>query len=258
MARSDLPPFMRSMIPPLGLAILVCTVWQVCVVAFDIKPFLLPSPLAVLQAFVGDLGGFVASARYTASAAICGLTVSTLVGLVVGILFSQSSLVRRSGYPYAIYLQTAPIVAVAPLLVNWIGEGFVTTVVVVFIISLFPIVTNTTDGLLATPPALRELFQLNGASRWQILWSLQLPYALPRIITGVKISSAMVILGATVGEYFVGSLKQGGLGNVIFKANSMLRTDRLFAATILCTVLSVTIFSVVSFVGSRAVRWSDS
>jgi len=249
---------MRSVLPPLGLAVFVCIVWQTFVVAMDIKPFLLPSPLAVVSAFASDISGFVASAGYTAAAAICGLLASTIVGLAVGIIFSQSALVRGSGYPYAIYLQTAPIVAVAPLLVNWIGEGFGTIVVVVFIISLFPIITNTTDGLLATPSGLRELFRLNNANRWQTLWLLQLPFAMPRIITGIKISSAMVILGATVGEYFVGSLKQGGLGNVIFKANSMFRTDRLFAATILCTVLSVTIFSVVSFVGSRAVRWSDS
>ena len=255
---SRLPQFVKPALPPLGFAALVCLVWQALVVLLDIKPFLLPSPIAVLKAFTSDLGDFAASAGYTALAAVCGLVASSLVGLVVGILFSQSALIRRSGYPYAIYLQTAPIVAVAPLLVNWIGEGFGTIVVVVFIISLFPIVTNTTDGLLATPPELRELFQLNSASRWQALWMLQLPYAMPQIITGVKISSAMVILGATVGEYFVGSLQQGGLGNVIFKANSLLRTDRLFAATILCTVLSVAIFSAVSFFGSRAVRWSDS
>lgn len=249
----------RAATPALVFAALFCAMWQATVVVFDLKPFLLPSPFRVWQAFASNTGEFAVAARFTALAALCGLCASTVVGILVGILFSQSSLIRRGGYPFAIYLQTAPIVAIAPLLVNWIGEGFATIVVVVFIISLFPIVTNTTDGLLSVPWDLRELFRLNKASRWQTLWLLQLPYALPRILTGIKISSAMVILGATVGEYFVGSFgtDDTGLGHAIFKANSLFQTDRLFAATILCTILSVTIFSSVSVVGRLLVRWSD-
>lgn len=249
----------RTVAPPIMLAVVFCAIWHLGVTLFDVKPFLLPSPLRVGEAFVTHRSVFATAARFTALAALGGLAASTIVGIFVGILFAQSSFVRRSGYPYAIYLQTAPIVAIAPLLVNWIGEGFTTIVVVVFIISLFPIVTNTTDGLLAVPQDLRELFRLNKATRWQTLWLLQLPYALPRILTGVKISSAMVILGATVGEYFVGSFSTDdtGLGHAIFKANSLFQTDRLFAATILCTVLSVIIFSSVSAVGRLLVRWAE-
>ena len=254
-----LSAMLRTLLPPVGLAIATCLLWQASVVAFDIKPFLLPSPLAVFAAFTGNAASFLLGARFTAMAALCGLAASAVVGILVGIMFSQSPFVRRSGYPYAIYLQTAPIVAVAPLLVNWIGEGFATIVVVVFIISLFPIVTNTTDGLLAVPQDLHELFRLNKATSWQTLRLLQLPYAMPRILTGIKISSAMVILGATIGEYFVGSFtgNETGLGHAIFKANSLFQTDRLFAATILCTILSILIFSAVSAAGNFLIRWRD-
>ena len=247
------------LLPPIVLAIGFLTAWQAVVTCFDIQPFLLPGPRLVGRAFVDHAGAFFTAARFTASAALCGLVASSLVGITIGILFSQSSLIRRSGYPYAIYLQTAPIVAIAPLLVNWIGEGFVTVVIVVFIISLFPIITNTTDGMLSVPQDLRELFQLNQATRWQTLRLLQFPYALPRIVTGIKISSAMVILGATVGEYFVGSFatENTGLGHAIFTANSRFQTDRLFAVTILCTILSVSIFSLVSLLGSYLVRWTS-
>lgn len=249
----------RSILPPLIFAVTTGVIWQVCVAIFDIKPFLLPSPVQVFQAFYQNSREFMVAARFTGSAALCGLAASTVVGILIGVLFSQSPLARRSGYPYAIYLQTAPIVAIAPLLVNWIGEGFSTIVVVVFIISLFPIITNTTDGMLAVSQDLTDLFRLHDASRLQTLWLLQLPYAMPRILTGIKISSAMVILGATVGEYFVGSFTgtDTGLGHAIFKANSRFQTDRLFAATILCTILSVIIFYTVTLVGRKLVHWSE-
>ena len=255
-----LTSIVRGFWPPLIFAVVLALVWELAVMAFDIKPFLLPTPRQIGAAFLDNFDAYRDAARYTTLAAICGLASSTVVGLAIGILFSWSPLIRRGGYPYAIYLQTAPIVAIAPLLVNWIGEGFATIVVVVFIISLFPIITNTTDGLLSVPQDLHELFRLNQATRWQTLWLLQLPYALPRIMTGVKISSAMVILGATVGEYFVGSFttSDSGLGHAIFKANSLFQTDRLFAATILCTILSVIIFSAVSTAGRFAARWSES
>ena len=224
----------RQVLPPIALALIVLSAWQAVVTAFQIEKYLLPSPTQVVRAFVEGREELLRAAGFTIKAALAGLAASTLVGITVAILFSQSGMLRRSAYPYAIYLQTAPIVAIAPLIAVWIGEGIMAIIVVVFIISLFPVITNATDGLLAIPSELQELFRLNRATRWQTLWMLQLPQAMPRIITGIKISSAMVVLGATVGEYFVGSFsaKATGLGHVIFKAGPNLQTDKLFAATI--------------------------
>lgn len=243
--------------PPLVLATIVAGLWQFFVWNWDIQPFLLPAPMAVARSMLDNAEELFSSARFTATAALCGLAASIVFGVLIAVLFSQSALIRRSAYPYAIYLQTAPIVAIAPLLATWIGEGFMAVVVVVFIISLFPVITNSTDGLLAVPEDLRELFRLNHATRWQTLLQLQLPYALPRILTGIKISSAMVVLGATVGEYFVGSFTRSdtGLGHAIFKASSLMQTDKLFATTIVCTILSVTIFYTVSALGRLLVAW---
>ena len=247
-------------IPPVVLACMTMAGWEFAVWALEIQPFLLPSPSRVARAIAADWMGLLSAARFTVTAALCGLCVSVLVGTAIAIVFSQSTVLRRSGYPYAIYLQSAPIVAIAPLLATWIGEGFAAIVVVVFIISLFPIITNATDGLLAVPEDLRELFRLNHATRWQTLTRLQLPNALPRILSGVKVSSAMVVLGATVGEYFVGSFtrQDTGLGHVIFKSSSLMQTDRLFAATIICTILSVIIFYSVSGIANRVVHWETT
>jgi len=248
---------LQSLTPPLLLACAVIAVWQWFVSTFEIQRFLLPSPWLVFQAFANDWSGLLSAARITVTAALCGLAMSTVVGTFIAIVFSQSAILRRSGYPYAIYLQSAPIVAIAPLLATWVGEGFFAIVIVVFIISLFPIITNATDGLIAIPSDLHEFFRLNKATRWQVLTRLQLPNALPRILTGIKISSAMVVLGATIGEYFVGSFTQedNGLGHVIFTASSNMQTDRLFAVTILCTILSVIIFYSVSGIARRVVYW---
>lgn len=252
--------FFQTVTPPLLLACTVIAVWQWFVATFGIKRFLLPSPWIVFQAFASDWRGLLSAARFTVTAALCGLAVSTMIGTLIAIVFSQSAILRRSGYPYAIYLQSAPIVAIAPLLATWVGEGFLAIVIVVFIISLFPIITNATDGLLAIPDDLHEFFELNKATRWQVLTRLQLPNALPRILTGIKISSAMVVLGATIGEYFVGSFTQehNGLGHAIFNASSNMQTDRLFAVTILCTILSVIIFYTVSAIAQRIVYWENA
>lgn len=251
---------LRNTFFPVALAVLVGVVWYVAVNVFQVEKFLLPSPLDVLRAMLDNAEQFTSAARFTLSAALCGLLLSTAAGIAIAIVFSQSNIIRRSCYPYAIYLQTAPIVAIAPILAVWIGEGFMAIVVVVFIISLFPVITNSTDGLMAVPADLRDLFRLNRATRWQTLTQLQIPQALPRILTGIKISSAMVVLGATVGEYFVGSfsVKDTGMGHVIFKAGPNLQTDKLFAATIVCTILSVLIFYSVSATGHYLIRWENT
>ena len=132
----------RNIVPPVALAILVGTVWQVGVQVFQVEKFLLPSPVEVLRAMSDNAAEFASAARFTLTAALCGLVLSTAAGIAVAIVFSQSSIIRRSSYPYAIYLQTAPIVAIAPILAVWIGEGFMAIVVVVFIISLFPVIRN--------------------------------------------------------------------------------------------------------------------
>jgi NitT/TauT family transport system permease protein len=147
-------------------------------------------------------------------------------------------------------LQTVPIVAIAPLIVIWIGEGFLAVVAIAFLVSLFPIITNATDGLVNIRPALADLFRLNRASRWQTLVLLRLPASLPNLVTGLKISSGTSVLGAIVGEFFAGAgADHPGLGYLIFAAKGQFRLDFLFAAIITCTLLGIAIFSAVDTIG---------
>ena len=167
-------------------------------------------------------------------------------------------MIRSSCYPYAIFLQTVPIVAVAPIIVVWFGAGFHSVVLVSFMISLFPIITNVTSGMLAVDPDLLDLFRLYRASRGQVLWKLRLPHSVPFLVAGARTSSGMAVVGAIVGEFFAGNLaERHGLGYMILQGTQF-STARLFAAVIASTVLGITIFGASTLIGSTVLsRWSD-
>ncbi len=251
---------LADLLPPVVLALIVAAAWQLAVVGFQIPPVLLPGPVRVVVAAWNEFSTLSSATFVTAQAALLGLTLSILGGVVIATMFSQSKIVRRSCYPYAIFLQTVPIVAIAPLIVIWMGEGFAAVTTIAFIISLFPIITNVTDGMTSVSSGLRDLFRLNRATRLQTLWHLQLPNALPNLVTGAKISSGTAVLGAIVGEFFAGAgANRPGLGYLIFAAKGQFRLDFLFAAVIACTTLGVLIFFSVGFAGDRCLLfWQDA
>ena len=247
-------------LPPLVAFAVVLLVWQLLIVAYDIKKFLLPGPADVWRVCLRDSASLWRAFLLTGAGACVGFGLSLVVGVLTGCVFSQSRLVRTSLYPYAIFLQTVPIVAIAPLIVLWIGEGFASVVLVSFIISLFPVITNATAGLLSVDPDLLDLFRLNNATRIQTLLKLRLPSAVPSIITGARIASGVAVVGAIVGEFFVSfELENPGLGYLIQTTSRNLKTDKLFATIILSTLLGLLIFAVVSGFGSLILnRWYRS
>jgi NitT/TauT family transport system permease protein len=247
-------------VPPLVAFAAVLAVWRLLIAVYDIKKYLLPGPMDVWKVCVRDASQLGQAFLLTAAGATAGFLLSLVAGIAIGCLFSQSRLVRTSLYPYAIFLQTVPIVAIAPLIVLWVGEGFFSVVLVSFIISLFPVITNATAGLLDVDPDLLDLFRLNNATRMQTLWKLRLPSAVPSIITGARISSGVAVVGAIVGEFFVSyDIKTYGLGYLIQTTSRNLQTDKLFATIILSTLLGLCIFSLVTAIGSLILnRWYRS
>src|SRR5205085_8388683 len=158
-------PLPSVVIPPLALLAAVVVLWQAAVVAFELPNYYLPRPGRVWQAAQEHASELVHATGLTAAAALAGFVLSLAIGFVIALAFSQSRIIRRSMYPYAIFLQTVPIVAIAPLVITWFGYGFRSVVIVSFIIGLFPIITNTTTGLLAVDAKYLELFQIYNASR---------------------------------------------------------------------------------------------
>lgn len=251
---------LRVVAPPMVALLAGIALWQGCVTAFDVPKYLLPSPVQVAKAIADEPGKLVRASLRTGLAAVAALGVSVVVGLGVGFLFSQSVWIRRSFYPYAIFLQTVPIIAIAPLIVLWFGYGFGSVVAVAVVISLFPMITSATTGLTSLDPLLVDLFTMHRASRCQFLWKLRLPSAVPYLLPGAKTSSGLAVIGAIVGEFFTGyGVSDYGLGFLIRVTADQSRTDDLFAAVLASTVLGVLIFGSISSVGAIVFqRWYDS
>jgi NitT/TauT family transport system permease protein len=252
--------FLDQVVPPVMLFLLVVAVWQGTVAHWEIKPILLPSPWLVLQSIIQNFGKLSQAAGYTGAAAGLGFLSSLVAGTLIAFVFSQSRWIRGSGYPYAIFLQTVPIVAIAPLIVHWCGRGFQSVVLTAFIISLFPIIANGTAGLMGIDPDLLDYFRLNNASRWHVLWKLRLPSAIPGLCTGAKTACGLSVVGAIVGEFFAGyGGRRYGLGYLILLTKDQLKMAELFSAVLASTLLGVGIFSAVSLLTATVLnRWYDA
>lgn len=238
---------------PLLVFCTVIAVWQLVVWAGKIHPVLLPSPLAVAKAAWKMKSDLVQATARTAMAAFAGLMLSVVSGTLLAFLFSQSALIRRALYPYAVLLQTIPIIAIAPIVIVSFGRGFFSIMLVSCVISLFPIITNTTTGLLQIDPNLLDLFRLNSATRFQMLFKLRVPSSLPYLISGIRIASGSAIVGAIVGEFFVGS-GQPGLGAMIQRKSASLDLAELYATVLTSTALGTLIFAHVTVLGEAILR----
>ena len=235
--------------------------WRVLILAFDIPGYLLPTPFAVVKVAIERLPELWTSLAISAEAAIGGLVASMVVGVLIALVFARSPWIRRMFFPYTILLQTVPILAVAPLIIIWVGPGLLAVSVVTFVICLAPIIANTTHGLVSVDENLVQLFLMHGASQGQILSKLRLPHALPYLFVGVRISSGIAVIGALTGEWFAGSGRagQGGLGYSILYAQAQLQTAYLFALVIAATLLGFTLFFTVMFFEWLALhKWHES
>jgi len=245
------------LLPPIALFLFVVLAWQLAVQFGRIESYLLPSPVAVGRAAWAKRTQLCGALGLTAAGALCGFAASLVVGTLIAISFSFSRLIKAGCYPYAVFLQTVPIVAIAPLIVVWFDYGFQSVALIAFIISLFPIITNATTGLTNVDRDLVDLFELQNAGRWQVLFKLRLPSAVPYLVTGARISSGMAVIGAIVGEFFTGyGATRYGLGYLIMQATNLLKTDELFAAVIASTALGMAVFTIVNIVGATVLsRW---
>ncbi len=248
---------LQVVLPPVAFFVALLAAWEGATAIWDIPLYLVPPPSRVLAVARDHASELANATRLTAEGALCGFAASLAIGTLLGLAFSQSRIVERSIYPYAIFLQTVPIVAIAPLIITWFGYGFTSVVVVSFTLSLFPIIANATSGLTMVEPNLLELFAIHNASRWQVLVKLRLPNAVPHLVTGAKISCGLSVIGAIVGEIFAGfGTTSLGLGYLITAAVGKLETAYLFAAVICSTLLSIAIFAAVNLVGATILaRW---
>lgn len=223
--------------------------WQLVLWIFRVPPYMLPSPWAVAKAAVARFSLLMNAFEITAEEAVGGLAMSIVVGVGVALIFAQSRWVRRMLYPWTLLLQTVPIVAIAPLILMWFGAGTPSVTLIAFIISLAPIIANTTQGLVSVDENLVHLFLMHNASPAQILFKLRLPHSVPSLFVGIRIASGIAVIGAITGELYAGSSRvgEGGLGYSILYASNQLQTDYLFALVGAATVLGFGFLFLVMF-----------
>ena len=235
--------------------------WQLVLWIFRVPPYMLPSPWAVVVALYKRFPSLLNSLSITAEESVGGLLASIAVGVLVALVFAQYRWVRKMLYPYTLLLQTVPIVAIAPLILLWIKAGTAAVILIAFIISLAPIIANTTQGLISVDQNLVHLFLMHNASRAQLLLKLRLPHAVPDLFVGIRIASGLAVIGSIIGELYAGSSQvgQGGLGYSILYASTQLQTDYLFALVLATTVLGFSFLFLVMFLEWYFLhRWHES
>lgn len=220
-----------------------------------VKSYLVPAPSAVFHALIESRAELFGAFATTSASALLGFLLSIVTGIAIAVFLSSSRAIQRAFYPYAVFFQTVPIIAIAPLLVIWFGYGMRTVVASAFVVSIFPVIANTLTGILSTEPALRDLFRLYGASTWTTLVKLRFPAALPQILTGLRVASGLAVIGAIVGEFIGGQ----GLGSVVDVARTQQRVDKVFAAVLLASVLGLALFGLINLVSRLTLRrWHAS
>jgi NitT/TauT family transport system permease protein len=246
---------------PLLLALLLLGAWQWTVSLLQVPTYVLPAPLAIASAFVENFSSLMGALGNTLQITLQGFLGALAAALALGILFSQSRLMERLLYPYAVILQVTPVVAIAPLILIWVGFDHINVALslIAGIIAFFPILSNAVTGLKSADFNLIDLMRLYGASRAQILWRVQLPSALPYLLTGMKIGGAIALIGEVTAEFVAGSGTATGLAWRIAESGNRLDIATLFAALALLAVAGIAIFAALSLLEYFLLRsWHES
>jgi NitT/TauT family transport system permease protein len=246
-------------VAPIIFGIIALSAWQGAVWIMDVPSYVIPGPLAIAQAYFRDYAILNPALLSTLTVTFAALLVATAVGVALAVAMAASQLFRAAVQPWAVMLQVTPIVAIAPLIILWVPQPFIALVVCASIIAFFPILSNTAAGLAATPQDLQDLFRLNGATRWQVLFLLSLPSALPNFLTGLRISGTLALVGAVVAEFVAGSGGfASGLAYRIIEASYRLQIPRMFAALVLLGISGIVIYAALGLLERVLLRKRNS
>ncbi len=241
----------RSLLP-LVLLLTGLGVWEAVVQLYEVPHYILPAPSAIAAKLVQKRASLWHHTLVTLQEMLLGFGLATTVGITLAVLMFEVPVLERALYPYVIGSQTVPVFAIAPLLVLWLGYGIMSKVFMAAVIVFFPIVLNTLDGLKAADTDTVSLLRVMQANRWQLLWKVQFPSALPFILSGAKIGISISTIGAVIGEW-VGA--KAGLGRLMLDANSQLQVSLVFAAIICLTLMGLGLFGLMTLVERWMMPW---
>jgi NitT/TauT family transport system permease protein len=229
--------------------------WEFAVHLFGIKEYLLPPPSKVWTEFLKRYTIVMPSAWVTLQEIIWGYLLAVVVSIPIALVVARSAFVEHAVYPVIVFLQIIPKIAIAPLFIIWFGFGFAPKILLVFLLSFFPIVVSSIAGFKSADREVMDFARTTGASDWRLFFKIELPQALPHIFTGLKVGAALAATAAVVAE-FVASDK--GLGYLLLQYNGNIDTPMVFATIVLLSLLGLAVYYVVEIVERLAIPWHIS
>jgi len=250
--------FLSFLAPIFTFILLLCS-WELVVSFQNIPKYILPAPTDIFSSILLNYEDLLLSTFITFRITILAFLIASFLAIFIAILFSQSKIIELSLYPIAVIFQVTPVVAIAPLILIWVGldNAEYAILILAVIVAFFPVLANTNLGIRSVEKNLSELFSLYEATRFKRLFKLQLPYALPFILTGMKTSIGLALIGAVVAEFVAGSGTSTGLAWRIIEAGNRLDVPKLFAALILLVVLGIILFLLMSLIEKLLLRRWD-
>jgi ABC-type nitrate/sulfonate/bicarbonate transport system permease component len=249
---------MKRWLPPLALLAALVGAWQIAAStgalaeALNLESFLVPSPAEIAQALWENRSLLAENAWVTLREILLGFSCALLAGTCFALAMHLSGVAFRATYPLLVASQTIPIVAIAPILVVWLGFGIAAKLAIVALVCFFPITVNVLDGFRSVDPEATKLMRTLYATRWQRLQRLEAPSALPGFFTGAKVAIVVAPIGAVFGEW-VGA--NSGLGHQILQDNAQLEIARVFAAVAILAAIGIGLFSLVALTERRVITW---
>jgi ABC-type nitrate/sulfonate/bicarbonate transport system permease component len=248
-------PRPRAVLAPVVVFVAVVGLWQFITEAGYISPLILPSPTAIIGAFAIDGANILYHAAFTTIEALTGFVVGNLFGFLLAILFLHSDLSRRTAYPLAMAAQAVPIVAVAPALIIWFGNGMAPKIFVTTFLVFFPMLVNALRGLKSADAEVMELLYTLSATKTQQLRMVRLPASIPFLFNALKLSACACFVAAIVAEWIAADR---GLGHLIVLYGSQYRMAQVWAVVLVGTLISMTVYGLVVLAESRVAPWLTS
>ena len=241
----------KKLTPLVGIAVFLLA-WQIFVIVWEVPPYLLPTPVAIADAFVAELPELLRHGWVTVYEMLAGYALAVGVAIPLAIAITSSNRFNELAMPTLLFFQIVPKVAIAPLFLVWFGVGVTPKILVAFLISFFPIVIDAAVGLRSMSPEMGDLARSMGATRLQIFAQFRLPTSLPYLFSGLKVAATLAIAGTVVGE-FVGADK--GLGYLLLVTNSNMQTSLMFATIVALTIIGLVFYYSVELLEALLIPW---
>ena len=250
---------MRRWLAPAAVIVALLVIWELAARwdliadALQIKPFLIPAPSDVADSLWTDRSLLAEDAWVTAQEVLLGFALALALGFCFAVVLHLSDTLRRAFYPLLVASQSVPMIAIAPILIVWLGFGLGPKLAIIALVCFFPITVNTLDGLRSVDPELPRMMRTLDAGRGRILSRVEIPSALPYLLSGAKIAAAISVIGAVFGEW---AGADQGLGHLILIAQGQLQTARVFAAVAVLSALALALFGALALIERRFAWWS--